>query len=83
MIQYCAYLGEVTEWLKVTVLKTVVRQRTEGSNPSLSATKKVEHLARLFSCCEGSLVSISHREQGYKTTVRTINNRLYWIQKAI
>ena len=29
--------GEVTEWLMVTVLKTVVRQRTAGSNPALSA----------------------------------------------
>ena len=29
--------GEVTEWLKVTVLKTVVAQATAGSNPVLSA----------------------------------------------
>lgn len=29
--------GEVTEWFKVTVLKTVVGQLTESSNLSLSA----------------------------------------------
>jgi hypothetical protein len=28
----------VTEWLKVTVLKTVVAQATAGSNPVLSAS---------------------------------------------
>ena len=30
--------GEVTEWTKVHDWKSCVRQRTEGSNPSLSAT---------------------------------------------
>ena len=36
--------GGVTEWLKVTVLKTVVAQATAGSNPvpSAAATKIVE-----------------------------------------
>ena len=29
--------GEMTEWLKVHAWKACVRQRTEGSNPSLSA----------------------------------------------
>ena len=29
--------GEMSEWLKEAVLKTSVRQRTVGSNPTLSA----------------------------------------------
>ncbi len=35
------FRGRLTEWFKVPVLKTGVRQRTEGSNPSPSARKKV------------------------------------------
>ena len=33
-----SYQGEVTEWFKVTVLKTVVGQLTASSNLALSAT---------------------------------------------
>ena len=29
--------GEMSEWFKEAVLKTAVRQRTVGSNPTLSA----------------------------------------------
>ena len=36
MVEY-APLGEMTERLKVTVLKTVVVKATVGSNPTLSA----------------------------------------------
>ena len=31
-------IGEMAEWLKAVVLKTIVGQPTGGSNPSLSAT---------------------------------------------
>ncbi len=34
-----SYIGEVAEWFKATVLKTVVRQRTVSSNLTLSALK--------------------------------------------
>ena len=34
-------IGEMAEWSNATVLKTVVRQRTGGSNPSFSANKGV------------------------------------------
>jgi hypothetical protein len=40
MIMLEAALGEVTEWFKVTVLKTVVGQLTASSNLALSAKKK-------------------------------------------
>ena len=33
--------GEMAEWLKAAVLKTVVGQLTGGSNPSLSATNMI------------------------------------------
>lgn len=36
--------GELSEWFMVTVLKTVVRQRTGGSNPSLSAAPPADRL---------------------------------------
>ena len=32
--------GEVSEWLKEHAWKVCIRQRIEGSNPSLSATSK-------------------------------------------
>ncbi len=35
----CVEQGEMAEWSIATVLKTVVRRRTGGSNPSLSATQ--------------------------------------------
>lgn len=38
--------GELSEWFMVTVLKTVVRQRTGGSNPSLSAAPPADR----FNC---------------------------------
>lgn len=38
--------GELSEWFMVTVLKTVVRQRTGGSNPSLSAAPPTDR----FNC---------------------------------
>ena len=34
------YLGEMSEWFKVPVLKTGEAQASGGSNPSLSATSK-------------------------------------------
>lgn len=43
--------GEVTEWFKVTVLKTVVGQLTASSNLALSAIEK-RGLAPLFSMAE-------------------------------
>ena len=35
--------GEMAEWSKAAVLKTVVEQSTGGSNPSLSAIKFIQH----------------------------------------
>lgn len=42
--------GELSEWFMVTVLKTVVRQRTGGSNPSLSADKYLNFLLNVLIC---------------------------------
>ena len=43
--------GEVTEWFKVTVLKTVVGQLTASSNLALSAKKCGPKKTKgLFSC---------------------------------
>lgn len=44
--------GELSEWFMVTVLKTVVRQRTGGSNPSLSAmnTNRLLRTYKLLNC---------------------------------
>ena len=36
------HFGEMSEWFKEAVLKTAVRQRTVGSNPTLSAILKSE-----------------------------------------
>ena len=38
-IRYTFAVGEMAEWSNAAVLKTVVRQRTGGSNPSFSATE--------------------------------------------
>jgi hypothetical protein len=38
MMLPCRDSGEMAEWLKAAVLKTVVGKLTGGSNPSLSAT---------------------------------------------
>ncbi len=35
--QIATRIGEMAEWSNAVVLKTIVRQRTGGSNPSLSA----------------------------------------------
>ena len=41
--------GEVSEWSKEHAWKVCVRQRTEGSNPSLTAiNKKAQPCAGLF-----------------------------------
>lgn len=40
--------GELSEWFMVTVLKTVVRQRTGGSNLSLSADKYLNFFIKCF-----------------------------------
>ena len=37
------FIGEMAEWSIAAVLKTVVPRGTGGSNPSLSAEKKVLH----------------------------------------
>jgi hypothetical protein len=37
---YCRLYGGMTEWLKVTVLKTVFAKANVGSNPTPSATLK-------------------------------------------
>ena len=37
LVHYNLFYGEVTEWFKVTVLKTVVGQLTASSNLALSA----------------------------------------------
>lgn len=42
--------GEVTEWFKVTVLKTVVGQLTASSNLALSATLKYDRLGHILVC---------------------------------
>ena len=39
-------IGEVAEWSNALVLKTSVRQRTGGSNPSFSAKGELAQLAR-------------------------------------
>ena len=39
-------IGEVAEWSNALVLKTSVRQRTGGSNPSFSAKGGLAQLAR-------------------------------------
>ena len=41
--------GEMAEWPKAAVLKTVVGQPTGGSNPSLSATQKKRLMERWLS----------------------------------
>jgi hypothetical protein len=44
--------GEVSEWLKEHAWKVCIRQRIEGSNPSLTAifkTKKPYEIHRVFS----------------------------------
>ncbi len=40
MYYLCIPKGEMAEWSNAVVLKTIVRQRTGGSNPSLSADVK-------------------------------------------
>ena len=39
--QFIEQIGEVAEWSKAAVLKTVDRRRSGGSNPSLSAIKSI------------------------------------------
>ena len=46
------YQGELSEWLKEPASKTGVRQRTGGSNPSLTAPKRLLSQA-LFALSEG------------------------------
>jgi hypothetical protein len=48
IIIFCQKAGGVTEWLKVTVLKTVVPQGTVGSNPSSSVKKLLSKKAGAF-----------------------------------
>ena len=48
MMANVSYQGEVTEWFKVTVLKTVVGQLTVGSNPTPSANVKGPDKVRAF-----------------------------------
>ena len=38
--------GEVSEWLKEHAWKVCIRQRIEGSNPSLTATNSETRIAR-------------------------------------
>ena len=40
--------GKVVEWSITAVLKTAVLRGTGGSNPSLSATRRDEHIHRVF-----------------------------------
>ncbi len=40
--------GEVSEWSKEHAWKVCIRQRIEGSNPSLSAIKQGSHIMGLF-----------------------------------
>ena len=43
-LDYLISNGEVAEWLKATVLKTVIPQNgIVGSNPTLTAIKKFDH----------------------------------------
>ena len=41
-------LGEVAEWLKAHAWKVCIRQRIEGSNPSLSARFFTENFSHIF-----------------------------------
>ena len=43
-------LGELSEWLKEHAWKVCIRQRIEGSNPSLSAINKAP-VQGAFNCC--------------------------------
>ncbi len=42
----------MSEWLKEHAWKVCVRQRTEGSNPSLTAIKKKSLISGFFCDCE-------------------------------
>lgn len=48
MIDLALTSGEVTEWFKVTVLKTVVGQLTASSNLALSAKLKYDHSGHIL-----------------------------------
>ena len=46
--QFSEQSGEVSEWLKEHAWKVCIRQRIEGSNPSLSANKQKGPIRGLF-----------------------------------
>ena len=53
------YIGEMAEWSNAVVLKTIVRQRTGGSNPSLSAMQKCNRKKSLVNLTFTRLSSFS------------------------
>ena len=69
-IHFFHLFGAVAEWFKAAVLKTVVRQRTGGSNPPCSELKmRIVFLAKKWSGdreAEGGSLLRSYTPKGYR-----------------